>query len=407
MVKTKYFYGYNIVAACFIIQGVSYGAMFTYGVFFKEFQAEFGWSRAMISGASSLSLFLGGAMGVLAGRLNDRIGPIGLTVGTSIPMGIGFLLLSRLQSPWQLYLIWGVLVCTGLGTHDVITLSTLARWFIKRRGMMSGIVKIGTGAGQLMVPLLAAVFISAYGWRNAYIILGAVILLILLAVAQVMRHDPQGMGLLPDNAEKALNTDRTGFTHRSVSLRSAARTLQFWAICLAELTSFFCLLTIIVHIVPHAMDLGLPPGTAAGVISAIGGVSMLGRVVMGTASDRIGGKRSLIICFSVLFCALLWLQVARETWMLFLFAAIYGFAHGGLFTVVAPALAELFGTGSHGVLFGIVLFSGNIGAAIGPILAGYVFDVTGSYRMIFFILAGAAALGIGLTSLLKPIKHIE
>lgn len=400
----KYFYGYNIVAASFIIQGVTYGAMFTYGVFFKEFQAEFGWSRTLISGASSLALFFGGAMGVLSGRLNDRIGPIGLTVGTSIPMGIGLLLLSRLHSPWLLYLLWGGLVGIGLGSHDVITLSTVARWFIRRRGMMSGIVKMGTGAGQLLVPLFAAVLITAYGWRSAYIILGAVVLAILLVVAQVLRYEPQGMGLLPDNAEKAVNTKGSGSGSRGVSLGSAARTMQFWALCTAELASFFCLLTIVVHIVPHAMDLGLPPAIAAGVISAIGGMSMLGRIVMGTASDRIGGKRSLIICFIVLLCALLWLQVAGETWMLFLFAAVYGFAHGGLFTVVAPTLAELFGTGSHGVLFGIVLFSGNIGAAIGPILAGYVFDVTGSYRIIFLGLAGAAALGIGLTALLKPVK---
>ena len=402
--KKKYFYGYNIVAACFIIQGISYGAMFTYGVFFKEFQAEFGWSRAMISGASSLSLFLGGAIGVLAGRLNDRIGPTGLIVATSLPMGIGFLLMSRLQAPWQLYLLYGVLVCTGLGSHDVITLSTMARWFVRRRGMMSGIVKVGTGAGQLVVPLFVAALIPAYGWRNTYLILGAVVLLILVAVSWVMRSDPQVMGLLPDNASRELSIGGVRSTEPSLSFKSAALTGQFWAMCLVEFASFFCLLTIIVHIVPHAMDAGLPPATAAGVLSAIGGMSMLGRLAMGTANDRIGGKRSLIICFAVLFCALIWLQVARETWMLFLFAAIYGFAHGGLFTVVAPTVAELFGTGSHGVLFGIVLFSGNIGAAIGPILAGYIFDVTGSYRIIFLALAGAAALGIVLISLLRPIK---
>ena len=100
--KAKYFYGYNIVGAGFLIQGVSYGAMFTYGVFFKEFQADFGWSRALISGASSLCFFLGGAFGILAGRLNDKIGPRVLTVCTSISLGIGYMLMSRLQAPLQL-----------------------------------------------------------------------------------------------------------------------------------------------------------------------------------------------------------------------------------------------------------------------------------------------------------------
>ncbi len=129
---------------------------------------------------------------------------------------------------------------------------------------------------------------------------------------------------------------------------------------------------------------------------------MLGRFVMGVAIDRIGGKRSLIICFSIFLCGFIWLQMARETWMLFLFAVIYGFAHGGFFTVVSPTLAELFGTGSHGLLFGIVLFSGTIGGAIGQLLAGYTFDVTGSYQMVFLVLSGLAGVGLVLISLLRP-----
>ena len=97
--RGKYYYGYNILAAGFIMQGICYGAMFTYGVFFKEFQTEFGWSRAMISGASSLAFFIGGAFGIPAGRLNDKIGPKALSVVVSILFGLGYLLLSRLRPP--------------------------------------------------------------------------------------------------------------------------------------------------------------------------------------------------------------------------------------------------------------------------------------------------------------------
>ena len=164
------------------------------------------------------------------------------------------------------------------------------------------------------------------------------------------------------------------------------------------------MLTIIVHIVPHAMDLALPSATAAGVLATIAGVSMLGRIVMGTVNDRIGGKRSLIICFIVLLCGLIWLQVAREAWMLFLFAVIYGFAHGGFFTVVSPTVAELFGTSSHGVLFGTVLCTGNIGGAVGPLLAGHTFDVTGSYQIVFLVLTGVAGFGFVLITLSRPLR---
>jgi len=401
-VKSKYFYGYNIVAAAFIIQGVCIGALFTYGVFFGVFLTEFGWSRATISGASSLAFLMMGATGILAGRLNDKIGPRILIVVSGISLGLGYMLMSRLQSPWQLYLLYGVLVSVGFSTHDVITLSTIARWFEKHRGMMSGIAKVGTGAGQLVGPLMATALIAACGWRNAYLIMGAVILIIIVAAAQILRRDPQGMGLQPDGVSDESGHARAGSSQTDIPLRIALRTKQLWIMCMSQFAVFLCLLTMIVHVVPHAIDQGLAPATAAGVLATIGGVSMLGRIVMGTANDRIGGKRSMMICFVVLICGLLWLQAAKEAWMLFLFAAIYGFAHGGFFTVVSPMVAEFFGIGSHGALFGIVLFSGTIGGAIGPLMAGRTFDITGSYQVVFLVLAGAALIGLVLITLLRP-----
>ena len=393
------------MAAGFIIQAVCIGAMFTYGVFFKEFQAEFGWSRAAISGASSLAFLTMGLVGVIAGKMNDRIGPKVIIVISGISLGIGYLLMSGLQALWQLYLIYGVLVGIGFSTHDVITLSTVARWFIRRRGMMSGIVKVGTGSGQFLVPLIATLLIAAYGWRNSYLIIGSVALLIFVAVAQVLSRDPQGIGLLPDGDSNESCDNGNRSPKESANLRAAAQTRQFWTLCVAEFAIFFCLLTIIVHIVPHAMDLGLTPPIAVGVLSTVGGVSMLGRIVIGTANDKIGGKRSLVICFTMLLCGLIWLHVASQAWMLFLFAVIYGFAHGGFFTVMSPTIAEFFGTGSHGLLYGIVLASGTIGGAAGPLMAGYTFDVTGNYRIAFLILILLAVIGFILITLLQPSRE--
>ena len=265
-----------------------------------------------------------------------------------------------------------------------------------------GIVKVGTGTGQVLVPLFAVAIIAAFGWRNAYLILGTLALVILVAAAQLLRRDPQSIGLLPDGGSDEPGDAGNGPLGRDMPLSVAIRNRQFWTICIVEFVAFFCIFTIIVHIVPHATDLGLSPATAVVVQSTFGGVSMLARFVMGVAIDRIGGKHSLIICFSVFLCGFIWLQMAREAWMLFLFAVIYGLAHGGFFTVVSPTLAELFGTGSHGLLFGIVLFSGTIGGAIGPLLAGYTFDVTGSYQMVFLVLSGLAGVGLVLISLLRP-----
>jgi len=242
-----------------------------------------------------------------------------------------------------------VIVGTGMASHDVVTLSTIARWFVRRRGMMTGVVKMGTGAGQLVVPLIATALLAAYSWRSSYLIIGAASLVLFVLVAQVFRRDPQQMGLLPDGAESTGSTP-SGSAEQGLSLREAVRTRQFWTICLAYFSAIYCLLTIVVHIVPHVTDVGISDTRAAGVLSTIGGVSMAGRFIMGTASDRIGRKRAWIICFIILIASFIWLRMAGELWMFYLFAVVYGFAHGGFFVLVSPMTAELFGTRAHGVI---------------------------------------------------------
>ncbi|MBE9505930.1 MAG: MFS transporter, partial [Chloroflexi bacterium] len=119
--KTRHYYGYTIVAACFFIQAVSVGALVTYGVFFKPLQAEFGWSRTFLSGASSVVFLVMGALGILLGRLNDRLGPRQLILVSGLVLGSGYLLMSLLGAPWQLYLFYGVMVGVGMSSHDIVT----------------------------------------------------------------------------------------------------------------------------------------------------------------------------------------------------------------------------------------------------------------------------------------------
>ncbi len=259
---------------------------------------------------------------------------------------------------------------------------------------MTGMAKVGTGTGQFVIPLVASILIAAYGWRTSYIIIGAIAMVLLISIGQLLRRDPAGKGLLPDgNRESQAESSKpaeTGFY-----LQEALHTRQFWTICLTYLATMFCLLIIMVHIVPHATDIGISSTTAAGILAAIGGISMAGRFVTGIAIDRIGNRLSMIICFILLILALLWLQLARELWMLSLFAVVYGFAHGGLFTVISPIVAEYFGLRSHGALFGIVFFSSMVGGAAGPVIAGHIFDTTGSYSLAFWICTAVGALALG------------
>ncbi len=365
---------------------------------------EFGWSRATISGASSLAFVTMGVLAVVAGKLNDRIGPRVLISASAVLFGVGYAMLSSVQAPWQLFLFYGLLAAVGFSAHDVVTLSTVTRWFVRRRGAMTGIVKAGTGVGQLLVPVIAAMLIAAYGWRSAAFIIGTASLVILVVVAQFLRRDPRAVDQYPDGVETQIGRPPVGSRETGMTLAEAAATRQFWTLCAIQLAVFFSLLTIMIHIVPHATDLGVAPAVAAMILSTIGAVSIAGRLTIGTLFDRLGGGRSLTICFAVLLTSFVLLQLAETTWMLFLFAIIYGFAHGGFFTVMSPTLAEFFGIGSHGVIFGMVLFSGTIGGATGPLLAGILFDKTGSYEVAFLILTGFGLLGLLLTSTLRPMK---
>jgi MFS family permease len=391
----------TIVAACFSVQAIGVGVYISYGVFFNPLLAEFGWPRAAISGSSAVAFFVSGLFGVFIGRLNDRIGPRIIMSVSALFLGIGCMLMSGMDTLWELYLYFGLIFGIGLSSIDVIALTTIARWFPEKRGFMTGITKVGTGAGQLIFPLLASFLISGFGWRHAGAILGALALLSLLFIAQFLKKEPDRTGFQNPAGRAARPPDG------NLSFSEARRTFPLWLLCIINLIIVSCLMSILVHIVPHGRDIGISSHKAASVLSAIGGVSMAGRFIIGMVIDRIGGKRAMILSLLLLLTGLFWLQTADSLWKLYVFACIYGLAHGGFFTVISPIVAELFGTASHGALFGLVVFFGTAGGALGPIFTGYLFDISGGYTLPFRLILGVSALGLLLLFLLKPVKTVK
>jgi MFS family permease len=269
--------------------------------------------------------------------------------------------------------------------------------------MMTGILKVGTGAGQLFIPMIASVLIVDYGWNNSYIIIGIIVMLLLIIIGQLLRRDPTSMELLPDG-NTMTQTTRPEAVETGYYPHEVLKTQQFWTICVAYFTTMYTLQTIMLHIVPHATDMRISGTLAASVLSVIGGTSMVGRFVIGTTIDRIGSKSSMVICLVLVSSALLWLQFASELWMLYLFAIVHGFSHGGLYTVISPIVAEYFGLLSHGILFGIVFFIAMVGGATGPVITGYIFDITTSYSLAFWICTASTAVSLGLILSLRPIR---
>ena len=387
---------YLIVFGACLTQFTVIGWVVSYGLFFKTFETEFGWSRTLLSGGFSLAFLVMGLLAAFGGQLSDRYGPRLVLAFTGTMCGLGFILLSQMNHAWQLLLVFGLFIGTGMSTHDVVTLSTIARWFKNRRGVMTGIVKVGTAAGQFTIPPIAAVLLITYGWRSTFMIMGFTAIILLLFAAWAIK------------APSTKTNTNTPDTMSGYSFAEARRTPIFWIICAIEFLFLPSLATIPLHIVVHGMDLGMTTTVAAALVSTMAASSVLARLAVGSFFDKVGGKVTIILCLVTLLGSLLALLAIDTPNPLFAVMVVYGFAHGGLFTVMSPTIAEYFGLKAHGTLFGSIIFFGTISAATAPILAGYIFDTTGSYSMMFRILIVMASLGLILTLMLprhSPKNH--
>ncbi len=390
---------YAIVFGACLTQFTVIGLLFSYGLFFKTFENEFGWSRTTLSACASLAFFMMGVLATGLGHLSDRLGPAPVLGVTGGLFGLGFALIALISEPWHLFAIFGLFIGLGMSTHDVVTLSSVARWFDKRRGIMTGVVKTGTAIGQVVLPPLTALALAAFGWRTAAVILGLLGAVLLLVAAFLMKTPKGGRTkteTMPSANAGPLGkpSSLSGAGEEGESFKAVTKTRVFWTLCAIQFLFLPTLTTIPLHIAVHGMDLGMSAATAAILLSMVGASSIVGRLTIGAFSDRIGGKRGFILCFLPLIASLVALLSITEPWLLFAAIALYGFGHGGLFTIVAPIIAELFGTRAHGAIFGAIVFFGTIGGALGPILTGWIFDITGSYDPAFMTLAGMAGLGL-------------
>ncbi len=400
--KNRLFYGYIVVMVAFIILMIQFGAQYSYGVFFNPLLGEFGWTRAETSGAYSLYMALHGLLYMVTGRLNDRFGARIVMTCCGLSLGLGYLLMSRVTTIWQLYLFYGVIVAAGMSGGFVPMVSTVARWFTKRRGMMTGIIVSGIGLGTMVVPPLANWLISSYEWRTSYIILGFGILVLLVLLAQFLRHSPAKMGLSPYGASE-VRVESSDADAGGLFLREALRSSQFWLLCVAIFGYAFCLQLVMVHIIPHAIDTGISPAAAAVIMTIIGGASIAGKVLMGISGDRIGHRHSMILAYIMLVVAFTLMVIVKAEWVLYVFPVIFGFGYGAVTTLQSLLIAELFGLRALGAILGTITAVGTIGGAVGPLLAGYVFDVTHGYHLAFLSCLILTLVSTTLIYVLRPL----
>lgn len=270
---------------------------------------------------------------------------------------------------------------------------------------MTGIVISGLTIGQLIAPPVVSRLIAAHDWRLSYTIVGGVVLILIILAAQFLRRDPGQTEQPPDSENEGrqqdLKSDPEDFT-----LGEAVQTAQFWLVAVIIFCVGFAGFAIMVHIVPHAIQLGIPAVTASNILAINGGVGILGNFVLGgIIGDRIGNRKAFLIGSVLMAASLFWLVPAREVWMLYLFAIGFGIGLGGAGTSESPLIAGLFGLSSHGLIYGVFGLSFAVGGAVGPVVTGYMCDVIGNYQLAFLVSGAFAVVALLLLAILRPKKR--
>jgi MFS family permease len=392
-------YGYVIVSSGFVLMCVMWTAFYTFGIFFKPVLNEFGWTRAVTAGAFSFCSVIQGLLAIVMGGLTDRFGPRVVMTLCGCFLAAGYLLMSQLSSLWQLYLFYSVILGIGMGGSFAPLLTLTARWFVKRRGMMTGLVVSGTGVGALVGPPLAGILISHYGWRASYAVLGAGLFMVMILCAQLLKSAPGH--LRRGERDKGGYAAGRSMHQEGVAFHDAIRSGKFWKVFAMIFCLGFCIFAIMVHIAPHVTDLGFAQATAANIMATIGAVCVAGRVLFGKALDRIGSRKGFVIGFAILGLSLFLVASAGALSMLYLFAVLFGFAFGACVTCESPLVADLFGLRSHGLLLGIVACGFTFGGGMGPFVTGYIFDLAGKYQAAFLLCGVVSCAGLLLARVLK------
>jgi MFS family permease len=399
---SRIFYGFIIAIAAFFVLFSAYGLRFAYGVFFKPMEEQLGLNAATTSAAYSISFFMEGVFSLISGGLADRFGPRIVLSLSSILIAAGYCLMPLVHSPWQLFLFYGIILGIGMGAMFVPLVSMTARWFNARRNLMTGLVSSGAGAGMLVIPSSTAVLIDRYGWRTSFLIMGIAVSVIVFVAAQFMRRDPESIGTVSYGATEAPSAEKSA--EKEYSLHEALRASQFWVVfAMAFWFSVFSM-AYNVHIVRDAIHAGMHPTSAASILSLTGALLLAGRIVLGIVADKTGNKPVFIFCFILSTSAFIFVAFVQAHWAFFVLAVMIGISQGGVGSSQSPLIASLFGLKSHGLIFGSLGFGSTFGAAMGPLLTGYIYDGTGSYHWALLMCAAASLISLTFAFFIKPLN---
>src|SRR6516165_41146 len=395
----KLHYAWVVAGVTFSTLLVAAGLRATPGVLIVPLEAEFGWSRATISFAIGVNIFLYGLIGPFAAAVMDRFGLRRTMLGALAGIAVGVALTPLMTRPWQLIVLWGVVVGTGSGaTALVLGATVVARWFAARRGLVIGVLTASTATGQLIfLPALASLA-AHYGWRSVSLTVGGVALALLPVVAVLMRDHPQDLGLAPygasDNEGRLVASRRNPAATALLALRDGLRSRDFWLlagsffICGASTNGL-----IGTHLIAACLDHGIPQVAGASLLAAMGVFDLVGTTLSGWLSDRWSNRGLLAWYYGLRGLSLIYLPFAFDItfYGLSLFAVLYGLDWIATVPPTVRLVTRTFGTERGPIMFGWIAASHQLGAALAAFVAGALRVELGTY-LAAFVLSGLLCL---------------
>lgn len=366
---------------------VGFGAAYSFAAFFTAFEAEFGASRGHIALVFSVAAFLWFACGAPGGVLADRFGARRVTLAGVACLAAALAVASVAGSITTLYVTYSIGIGIGVGLVYVPAVGAVQPWFGANRALASGLAVAGIGAGNIAGPLLAEWWIGELGWRGAYVALSLFALVVGGAAALAIRSKP-----VP-KAE----------AREGSALRAALRTSEFWLLYTSLVLSCIGIFVPMVHLGPHAQDVGLTVAQGVGLVSLIGLGSLVGRFTIGGFADRLGRLPSLFIAYAGLGVMLLVWLGATSYWVLALFAVVFGMCYGAAVALLPTIVMDLYGARAVSGIIGFLYTGAGVGTLLGPWLAGVAYDALGAYRVP--IVAAAVFSFLAAASILPLLRH--
>lgn len=376
-----FFYGWVIVFAGLVLSLIMYGVIEAFGVMFKPIVAEFQWDRGTVSLASMVNWLSFGLSGLLCGVLSDRFGSRWVMIGGGVVFIVGTFLMSQVESLWQLYFFFGVLIAVGRSAAGVPLTALVTKWFVRNQGLALAVAQSQNVGSAVFAPL-SVVLLAAYGWRGAYVGLGLIALLIIpltLLMRDYRARQEPGPGL-PDGTGQASSAP---VRLPGLSLGEAMRTRAFWTLNFMVIGCCMCHSCILLHGVSHMTDTGLATSVAARVVATMAIFGMIGKIANGLLADRIGAKWAMA-GFLGLQAIMIPLFIEAQTAPTFYtWAVLFGLGYGGPMPVYAMLFREYFGLRSIGTILGVFFMVASVGMGSGGLMGGMMHTSFGSYAAPF------------------------